>query len=73
MGRSIRTKEYQDFAERLKKASAEAGFTQVEAAKKLKRPQSFISKAEAGEQRLDVFEIKKFANLYKKDISYFVK
>ncbi len=73
MGRSIRTKEYQDFAERLKKARAEAGFTQVEAAKKLKRPQSFISKAEAGEQRLDVFEIKKFANLYKKDISYFVK
>ena len=73
MGRSIRTKEYQDFAERLKKARMEAGFTQVEAAKKLKRPQSYISKAEAGEQRLDVVEIKKFANLYKKDISYFVK
>ena len=73
MGRSIRTKEYQDFAERLKKARIEAGFTQVEAAKKLKRPQSYISKAEAGEQRLDVVEIKKFANLYKKDISYFVK
>jgi len=73
MGRSIRTKEYQDFAERLKKARMEAGFTQVEAAKKLKRPQSYISKAEAGEQRLDVVEIKKFANLYKKDISYFIK
>jgi len=73
MGRSIRTKEYQDFAERLKKARIEAGFTQVEAAKKLKRPQSYISKVEAGEQRLDVVEIKKFANLYKKDISYFVK
>ena len=73
MGRSIRTKEYQDFAERLKKAMIEAGFTQVEAAKKLKRPQSYISKVEAGEQRLDVVEIKKFANLYKKDISYFVK
>ena len=73
MGRSIRTKEYQDFAERLKKARIEAGFTQVEAAKKLKRPQSYISKVEAGEQRLDVVEIKKVANLYKKDISYFVK
>lgn len=73
MGKSIRTKEYQDFAERLKKARVEASFTQVEAAKKLKRPQSYISKAEAGEQRLDVVEIKKFANLYKKDIGYFVK
>jgi len=73
MGRSIRTKEYQDFAEKLKKARLEAGLTQVEAAKKLKRPQSYISKAEVGEQRLDVVEIKKFATIYKKDINYFVK
>ena len=57
MGRSIRTKEYQDFAERLKKARIEAGFTQVEAAKKLKLPQSYISKVEAGEQRLDVVAV----------------
>jgi len=73
MSRSIRTKEYQNFAERLRKARMEAGLTQVETAKKLKRPQSYISKAEAGEQRLDIVEIKKFANLYKKDISYFAK
>ena len=73
MGRSIRTKEYQDFALKLKNARLEAGFTQVEAAKKLKRPQSYISKSEAGEQRLDIVEIKKFASLYKKDISYFTK
>jgi transcriptional regulator with XRE-family HTH domain len=73
MGRSIRTKEFQDFAERLKKARIEAGLTQVEAAKKLKRPQSYISKAEAGEQRLDIVEIKQFAKLYNKDVSYFVK
>ncbi len=73
MGKSIRTKEYQDFAERLRKARIEAGLTQVETAKKLKRPQSYVSKAEAGEQRLDIVEIKKFANLYKKDINYFTK
>ncbi|MEK7555306.1 MAG: helix-turn-helix transcriptional regulator [Patescibacteria group bacterium] len=73
MGRSIRTKEYQDFAKRLRKARLEAGLTQVKVAKKLKRPQSYISKAEAGEQRLDVVELKKFSELYKKDISYFVK
>lgn len=73
MPKSIRTKEYQDFTERLQKARIEAGLTQVDAAKKLKRPQSYISKAEAGEQRLDIVEIKKFSNLYKKDISYFIK
>jgi transcriptional regulator with XRE-family HTH domain len=73
MGKSIRTKEYQDFAQRLRKARSEAGLTQVEVAKKLKRPQSYISKAEAGEQRLDIVELKKFASLYKKDLSYFIK
>ncbi|MCI0566068.1 helix-turn-helix domain-containing protein [bacterium] len=73
MGRSIRTKEYQDFAEKLKKARLEAGLTQVEVAKRLKRPQSYISKSEAGEQRLDIVEIKKFATLYKKDVNYFIK
>lgn len=73
MGRSIRTKEYQDFAEKLRKARLDAGLTQVEAAKKLKRPQSYISKSEAGEQRLDIVEIRKFATLYKKDVGYFVK
>lgn len=72
MGRSIRTKEYQDFAEKLRKARLEAGLTQVEAAKKLKRPQSYISKSEAGAQRLDIVEIKRFATLYKKGVGYFV-
>ena len=72
MGRSIRTKEYKDFAQKLRSARLEAGLTQVEAAKKLKRPQSYISKAEAGEQRLDIVEIKKFATLYKKDVKYFI-
>lgn len=73
MGRSIRTKEYQDFAEKLRKARLEAGLTQVKVAKKLKRPQSYISKSEAGEQRLDIVEIKQFAKLYGKEINYFIK
>ena len=73
MGRSIRTKEYKDFALKLKNARLKAGLSQVEVAKKLKRPQSYISKSEAGEQRLDIVEIKKFATLYKVEMSYFTK
>ncbi len=73
MSKSIRTKEYQSFAEKLKKARVQAGLTQVQVSKKLKRPQSYISKAEAGEQRLDIVELGKFARLYKKNISYFIK
>lgn len=73
MGRSIRTREYKNFALKLKNARLEAGLTQIEATKKLKRLQSYISKSEAGEQRLDIVDIKKFAKLYDKDINYFVK
>lgn len=73
MGKSIRTKEYQSFAQKLKKARVQAGFTQVQVSKKLKRPQSYISKAEAGEQRLDIVELGRFARLYKKELNYFLK
>ena len=72
MGKSIRTKEYSDFVGKLRKARADADLTQVQVAKKLKRPQSYVSKAESGEQRLDVIELKKFAKLYKKSINYFL-
>ena len=73
MGKSIRTKEYQSFAEKLRKARLQADLTQVQVSKKLRRPQSYISKAEAGEQRLDIVELGKFARLYKKDLDYFIK
>jgi len=67
------SKEYKDIIERLKTARIEAGLAQQEVAEKLGKPQSFISKIESGERRLDVVEIKKFASIYKKDISFFIK
>ena len=73
MGKSIHTKEYAYFVERLKKARKEANFTQVEVAKKLKRPQSYISNVENGQQRVDVIELQRFAKFYGKSINYFVK
>ena len=73
MGRTIRTKEYAVFIERMIKARKEAGLRQVDVAKKMKRPQSYISRVESGEYRLDILEVKKFAKLYNKEINYFVK
>jgi len=73
MAKSIHSKEYAYFVERLRKAREETGLTQVEVAKKLKRPQSHISNIETGQQRVDVVELQRFAKMYKKDITYFIK
>jgi transcriptional regulator with XRE-family HTH domain len=72
MNKSIYSNEYKSLVKKLKEARLEIGLTQGEAAKKLKKPQSYISKVENGEQRIDVIEMKKFADLYKKDINYFL-
>lgn len=73
MKKSIHTKEYAVFVERLKTARLEAGLTQMQVAKKIGRPQSHISNVESGQQRVDVVELKRFAKIYDKDINYFIK
>jgi transcriptional regulator with XRE-family HTH domain len=67
------SRDYKEIIERLKKARNEAGLAQQEVADKLGKPQSYVSKIESGERRLDVAEIKKFSVIYKKDISFFIK
>ena len=73
MTKSIQTKEYAYLVDRMKKARIEAGLTQVEVAKKIGRPQSHISNIESGQQRIDVIELKRLAQLYGKRIGYFLK
>ena len=73
MIKSIQTKEYAYFVERLRKARLETGLTQVQVAKKVRRPQSHISNIESGQQRVDIVELQRFAKLYGKDINYFIK
>ena len=57
---------------RLRAARTSAGLTQMEVAKHLGVPQSFISKCESGERRVDVVELQVLAALYKMTLSYFV-
>jgi len=73
MDKTIKTKEYARFIEKLRKARLEAGFRQIEVAKKVKRPQSYISRVESGEYRLDILEVKKFAKIYRKNVDYFLR
>lgn len=61
---SLHTKAYGEVISRLKKARADAGLTQVEVAEKLKKPQSYISKVENRQRRLDILEVRELANLY---------
>ncbi len=48
--------EYKVFCRLLQEARARASLTQQEVAKRLNRPQSYVSKYESGERRLDVIE-----------------
>lgn len=62
---------YQELARRLRAAREDAGLTQAEAARSLGRPQSFISKTESGERRVDVVELAAIARLYGKKLADF--
>lgn len=73
MPKTIRTSEYQQVVERLKQARLDVGLTQKEVSEKIKKPQSYISKVEAGEQRIDVIELKALAKLYKKTVAQIIE
>lgn len=63
---------YKYMLKRLRKARVDAGLTQVEVAKALRRPQSYVTKCELGERRIDPIELQQFAKLYRKRFSYFL-
>lgn len=69
---SIHSKEYRELINRLIKARKDAGLTQVEVSKILKKPQSYLSKIETAQRRIDILEIKALAKIYKADISHIV-
>lgn len=57
---------------KLHEARLSAGLTQVEVVEKLGKPQSYISKIERGERRVDIVELSKIAKLYKRKLDYFI-
>lgn len=64
--------DYKRFLQRLQLARKEAGLTQVEVAKRLRRHQSWVSKKESGERRIDPVELCDLAKLYKRPIQFFL-
>ncbi len=63
---------YQKLTAKLRSARLEAGLTQVEAGKKLKKPQAYLSKIERGERGVDAIELAEFAKIYNKPLEYFI-
>jgi transcriptional regulator with XRE-family HTH domain len=72
MKKSIHTKERGNFVKRLRKAREDAGLTQTEVAKKLGCTQSWVSKIELGELRVEAIWLNRLAKLYKKSVDYFL-
>lgn len=63
MTRSVFTGRYERLRKLLVGARKAAGMTQAELAAKLRRPQSYVSKYERGERRLDVIEFLEVAKV----------
>jgi len=73
MNKSIYSNDYKFLTKQLKSSRLEAKLTQKEVANLLGKTQSYISKIEMGQIRIDVIQLKEIAKLYNKDLDYFLK
>jgi transcriptional regulator with XRE-family HTH domain len=77
MGRQRRfpqhNRDYADFRSRLVSARVDAGLSQQEVADRLGKPQSWVSKNESGERRVDAVELAKLAKVLKRPVGWFVE
>lgn len=72
MEKSIYTQEYSLFLEQLRNAREERGLSQTEVAQRLGQTQSFVSKVERGERRLDIVELRAVCSAIGVEFSVFV-
>ncbi len=80
MGKSLSSTESEKLAALLRSVRSESGLTQAEVAERVEQPQSFVSKYESGERRLDLVELRQickalgislgdFVRRFEKDVS----
>ena len=72
MEKSIFSAQYKCLLERLRERRRAAGMTQAQLAARLQQTQSFVSKCERGERRLDVVELGAFCRAIGIDFVQFV-
>jgi len=73
MAKSLHSHNHDVFRKLLVEARKDVGLTQSEVAKRLNVPQSFVSKYEIGERRIDFIEFIEIAELLNIDLAVFIK
>jgi transcriptional regulator with XRE-family HTH domain len=73
MEKSLHSKGYRIFLRHLKAVREQAGVTQISLARRIGETQSFVSKCERGERRIDVVELKLFCKAIGVSFTEFAK
>jgi ribosome-binding protein aMBF1 (putative translation factor) len=72
MEKSIHSAGYAVFLKVLRKAREDAGLTQMQLAQRIGETQTFVSKCERGERRVDVVELRTFCQAFGLSLKQFV-
>ena len=73
LDKSIYTREYETLVRLLREAREEASLTQVDLAERLEQSQSFVSKCERGERRLDLIQLRTICQVLGISLTDFVR
>lgn len=73
MEKTIFTKSHKYLVKQLIAARKRARLKQQDVAKKLGRTQSYISKIESGQRRVDIVQLKELAAIYKRKFDFFIR
>jgi transcriptional regulator with XRE-family HTH domain len=71
--KSLYSADYEHFLQVLRETREAVGLSQMQAARKMGRLQSFVSKCESGERRVDIIELRKFCEAYEISTARFLK
>jgi transcriptional regulator with XRE-family HTH domain len=72
MEKSIHSAQYAVFLKVFRETRRRAGLTQLQLAEQVGETQSFISKCERGERRIDVIELRAFSRAFGLSVKQFV-
>lgn len=73
MQKSINSQTYAVFLELLRETREKAGITQLELSERLGETQSFVSKCERGERRIDIAELREFCAAMGTSLDKFIR